>query len=369
MLRNRSFIYLAYSFSSLGYAFIGIFYPILLKNAFGYSLPEAICLVSAYWALYTVLLYPLHWYILKYIPMSFRLCIGQLFLAAFYFMLHAPQNTFWYIFLTGLFFALSIIFYWGNLEFVMQKNTEHGKRGKFWGIIQSLTIGVNIIAPPISAYFLETNHASWIFLGGVIAYLVSGFSYLLLNDTSKPSLVSISPPSSFSLSILSEFFQHGVTGVLYPLLVVVTLGSMKIFGILLSIMSFIELVASVVLGHITDKISAKKMLQYGIIARSIDILIRVGLVIFPTFLMGGIISLVAPLCGPLYQPAYMSRLSRVIEKSEDSFSYWVHRGFLSGVSRVIFLPFSALLLWQFGNIGFIIAFIVASFSLLWVRKL
>lgn len=367
--RNRSFIFSAYFFSSLGYSFIGIFYPILLKNAFGLSFEMALLLIAGYWGLYTIMLYPLHWWVQKHFSLSARMAIGQMFLALFYFFLKNPLHEWWYLLMTGLSFAISVAFYWGNLEFVMQKNTDHKKRGEFWGLIQSITIGVNIITPAISSYFLESFHASWVFWIGIIVYMGSAGMFFLLKDTDIPKLKSITPKINFQKAVISEFFQHGITGSVYPLLIVVTLGSLKIFGIFLGIMSAIELVASLFFGHITDKISAKKMLHYGVTARMIDMIMRIGLVFFPTFWMGGLISIIAPIFGPLYQPAYMSRISRVIEKSEDSFSYWIYRGFLSGIARIVFLPFVALCAWKWGIYGTIPAFLIAGISTLWVRKL
>ncbi len=367
--RNQSFIFSSVFFSSLGYAFIGIFFPILLQNVFGLSFVSALLLVALYWAIYTVLLYPLHWWIMKHMTMSWRFFVGQIASAVFYFFLKTPQNIWWYILLTGFVFAISIAFYWGNLEFVMQKNTNHGKRGKFWGYIQSITIGVNIITPFLSAYFLETDHASWVFTIGIITYIISAVLYLFMNDTSCPTLQKIIPEKNFKKAVISEFFQHGITGAVYPLLVVTLFGSLKIFGFLITIMSAIELIASSFFGHLTDRISAKKMLVVGIFARMFDMFMRIALVFFPTLFTAGIITVLAPLLGPLYQPAYMSRLSRVIEKKDDSFSYWIYRGFLSGMARVILLPLIAFLVWQFGMIGVIGGFFIAGLSVWWVKKL
>ena len=360
------------TFSFMAQGLVGIFFPFFVGEAMGWDAWQILVWASFEMLGMSLLIYPLNLFCSFFVSLKGRMGLGiganMLFYAWLSIDLFEPIR----IYGLSILFILFLALYWPNYHRYVLGLVRDSDRGKYGGMVQMIMIGVNIVAPLISGFLWEFGLERFIL---PVVILLFGFSLLMLlklptvhgNLSSSQKFVQIICSKILRGRFALGFFVDGIhtftMWMFWPIYFGSVISSFAVMGIITSIGAMAEVVFSRFTGIWTDKISAGKMLRYGIWFRAMDLWVRGLYVFFPTVWMVGGGQLLGAFFGPLFQIPFNTRMYQIIESFKDhEFDFFVGREVVLGISRCIFGLFVAGIVYYFDSQFWWIIFFVAGFS-------
>ncbi len=167
------------------------------------------------------------------------------------------------LYLSAIFGALNILFFWVPFNTMYFKYSSEEKRGLNSGILFLINPIIGITLQPLAGIIAEKFSFETMFLIGMVMYLIPLF------------LVKIIPNFNLDLNIKNElhnlkfnwttFFQGMASRVNYTLVPIYTLFFIKTpmgFGNFFGYLSLITVIAAIFNGHISDKMKNRKYFFY-----------------------------------------------------------------------------------------------------------
>ena len=170
------------------------------------------------------------------------------------------------------------------------------------------------------------------------------------------------------------FIADGIIGdtmwILWPLYFKAVVGSFTIMGIIASLTAALEIFTSRYIGRLTDKISAQRMLQYGVWARWADVSLRVVYMKFNALPVVIGIQWLGAVLGPIFQISWDARMMEIGEEQRGkTLDYLVVREVFLGLTRVVWMSGVIVLLFHFDTIYLGFAFVFAGLWAFAFRKM
>ena len=371
-LLAMSFLY------SFGSAMVGVFFPFLVSNAFGFEIWQLMIWLAGFNFAGFTLVYPVNKWLGKHFSIRQNLQIGLLFLAFFYLLISLARDSVWIISLASLFFTLGIYIFWPTYHLFNLHSTKNGKRGNFVGSMQAVFISANVLAPLISGFLLDKNLDSWVSLVAALSFgCAIYFSQKL--EFPKYKLENFAKIWKFfkkkfigqkilHISLI-DGIQGGVLWGIWPIFFKSALAGFTQMGFMVAFSAITEIISAKFFGKIIDKKSAKKTLRYSAIVRFFDLGIRGLLFWWPTAIMAGIASFFAGFLGPVFNISYYTRIIEIAEETPNKeFEFFITREWVLCFSRIFIYILAAILAFYFGEKSFVILLFVAAFASFGLRK-
>jgi|GEM_PF-1935161 len=377
--KNQTALLTVQSFALLGQGLIGVFFPFFVQRSYGLTDWQLIIWFACLQLVMAFVIYPLNYWGVKWYGIRRVVQFGVFFQALFYALLGLGVTSIESFVLLNISFLLFISLFWPGFNYLSTIATTNGDRGNYMGSLQAVTVGVNLIAPVLTGFLLEWNQERWVLGLSVLSFLAALFLVQLIPKTSA-RVSTLKPFKDLFLKVFftkrnfPAFFADSIITntmwVLWPLYFKAVVGSFSLMGIITSAMAFLEIFTSKFFGRLSDKKSAKWLLQTGAWARCADLMLRAVYFKFNhLYAVIGIQSLGA-VFGPWFQIAAGTRVFEVgEEQSNNVLDYLLGREVFLGFFRFVwFLPVG-ILVYYTDVIYLAVAFIIAGISALAFRRL
>ncbi len=357
------------SFALLGAGLIGIFFPFFVQQSYNLFNWQIVAWFAASQAAFALIVWPLNAWGIKLLGVRGMVQMGLFWQAVFYGLLGlgwVSDLSFW---LLSFSFVVYLACFWPSFHFLSILATKDGTRGNYLGNFQMLVVGVSLVTPVITGFLLDTGKGHLVLYGAIICFVLAMIVTRRLKSTEATM-----HNWSVSQNILKStfwarprrwgFIADGIIGdtmwILWPLYFKAVVGSFTIMGIVSSVTAALEIFTSKIVGKITDKISAQKMLKYGIWARWVDVSLRVIYMKWATLPVVFGIQWIGAILGPIFHISWDTRMMEIGEEHEGkTLDYLVVREIFLGFIRVVWLSWVAVLLMYVETIYLGFVFIVA----------
>ncbi len=378
MKKNQQNI-LAMSFLySFGSAIVGVFFPFLVSNAFGFEIWQLMLWMASHNFIGTFIVYPVNKYLNKNFSIRQNLQIGLSFLALFYLIISISRDSVWLIGLATVFYILGLYIFWPSYHLFNLQSTKNGKRGNFVGSIQAVFVSANVLAPLISGFLLDKNLDAWVSLVATVSF-GSAIYFSRKLEFPKCKLENFAgiwkffKTKFYRKSIFWMSLIDGLTGgtlmFIWPIFFKSVLVGFTQMGGLVSFTAITEIISAKFFGRVIDKKSAQKTLRYSAIVRFFDLGIRGLLFWFPTALMAGIASFFAGFLGPVFNISFYTRIIEIAEENpKQEFEFFIAREWILSIARIFTYSFASFLAFTFGVKSFAILLFIAALASFSLRR-
>lgn len=366
-------------FALLGQGLIGVFFPFFVQQNYGLTDWQTVAWFASSQAAFGLLVWPLNHYGVKFFGVRGMMQMGLLWQTVFYGVLGLGWTgtlSFWIL---NTSFVLFLACFWPSWHFLSVLATRDGSRGNYLGTFQMLGVGVGLVAPVLTGYLLDTNRGSLVLYVAMLCFLAA----IIIARQLKPT-GAVMHDWSTAKSILKNtfwarprrwgFIADAIIGdtmwILWPLYFKAVVGSFTMMGIVSSVTAALEIFTSKSIGKLTDKISATKMLKYGVWARWADVSLRVVYIKFSALPVIFGIQWLGAVLGPIFQISWDSRMMEIGEEHQGrTLDYLVVREIFLGLTRVVWMSWIVLLLMHVETIWLGAVFVVAGLWAFAFRKM
>ncbi len=271
----------------------------IFKNGFGFSDLIIFYLISYVVALFFIFLFPHYKFKSKN-----SILYGAIFSAFSVLVLIKIFNP-TQLYLSAIFSGLNIIFFWIPYNIMHFKYSDEEKRGRHSGIYFLATPIIGITLQPLTGIVAEKFGFEVMFLIGILLYSVPIF------------LIRYLPQFEWDLNIKKEFlalkfnfstFFQGITSrVSWTLIPIFTLFFIKTpsqFGRFFGYLALVTAIASVINGHISDKMKNRRYFFYFF--SSLAVLSFLPLAFVENSYCWGIFAGISSLCLSLANPSWLT---------------------------------------------------------------
>ena len=151
---------------------------------------------------------------------------------------------------------------------------------------------------------------------------------------------------------MADGLQTGVMWIVWPIFFKFVLGKFSLMGIIISITAGFEIVSSKVFGRLTDKKSSRKILNFGLWARMVDLGMRSLYMKFQHPFFVGAMQIGTGILGPMFNIPFYTRLCEIAERNEDHLlEFFIIREWILGFSRMIVLGVAGVVVYFFGEVS------------------
>lgn len=358
MKENRRKLIAVQLFSALGNAVVGIFLPFLFGRAFNLTTAQIIAGMAAVQILMMSSVYFLNRFWTRFKSRNV-VRIGLVLQALFLAMLALAPATIGWAISSVIVYVLFLVTYWPSWHMALLHSSKDGTRGNFTGNIQIMMVGANLIAPLLSGWFLDRGWDN-----GVLALSGGMFviAIVLMQNVELPQQ-KLSPFSSMwrvfrddlwntkhRWGVITDGVQSGTLWILWPIFLGAALGSFTQMGFVVALAALVEVVSAKYFGSFTDRKSARKALNLGQWFRFWDLGFRGFLMLFPSLIMAGIVTIVAGILGPVFNISLYSRTCEIAEKSDPKQLEWfLAREWVLGFSRFLWMGIAAIFVYFWGD--------------------
>lgn len=353
----------------LGQGLIGIFFPFFVQQNYGLTDWQTVAWFAGMQLAFGLLVWPINHYGIKYLGVRGMVQMGLLWQAVFYGLLGLGWATTLSFWILNASFVLFLACFWPCWHFLSVLATRDGTRGNYLGNFQMLGVGVSLVTPVLTGYLLDAK------LGHLVLYMAMVCFVLALCVTRSVAPTGAKMHDWSAAKQIAKntfwarprrwgFIADGIIGdtmwILWPLYFKAVVGSFTVMGIVSSLVALLEIFTSKYIGRLTDKISASRMLQYGVWARWADVSLRVVYMKFSALPVVFGIQWLGAVLGPIFQISWDSRMMEIGEEQKGkTLDYFVVREIFLGLTRVVWLSWVIVLLMYFDTIYLGLAFVVA----------
>lgn len=265
---------------NFGLALIFIFEPIYLFRL-GYSLQQ----IMLFWVMvyfFYVLWIPLGAKVSEKFGYEHTMFYGTFFWILLYLGLYLIEAHSIFFYITPLFYAAQKSLYWPAYHANFSKYSDDSEEGREIGMLSILTSLTFIIGPVIGGFILHQWGFHILFIIVAIIFLLSNVPMLLTKErfVSEPVDYEYSYKKLFEKKNRKKFFAYLGFGeeilvvVVWPIFISLFIEDMLSIGGLVAITTFITMIATLIIGRLSDKINKRKLLRGGAIFYSISWFLR-----------------------------------------------------------------------------------------------
>jgi len=363
-------MYITMAFNSFAENLIAIFVPIYLWQR-GYSIIQ-ILLFYLLWAVFWVLVSPIVVKLISIKGEKHTIFYSSFFLIIFYFGLNFVESWPWLFYLLPLFAASRACFFWigWHVNFVEHSNKK--KQGRQIALVQAIAVFANFITPFVGGAIIFWLGWHYAFIIASIVLFLSVWPLLRTKDT--PEKINFSAKQivkwivdkkhwRINLSFFGYAAEAGIGRVLWPVFIVIIIGSIEKVGAIVSLSMIASIIVLYFIGRLTDKFSRRKIIKAGTLFYVIGWIGRI-FADSTGFVFG--IDTYKNIAGKAIDIPWSSRIYDLAKK-EKYFEFIVAKEIIFRLSRIIIIPILILLFWQFGFVAFFISFgIAATLSFLYM---
>lgn len=268
-LKNKELdhFYITIFIMNFGISLISLFVPIYLYKL-GYSLTFVIFYYFLWALYYLIFLLPGAKAVSK-IGAKHSILLSTFFLIIYYFGLNFLENFNWLFFVLPIFNSFYSILYWNAYHLLFFLNADKKKRGKEISFIYILTFVSMALAPFIGGLIAtETIHVLF-YVGSAIILLSSVPLFFTkenycVKDFTFRSLYRYAVSKKEKKDVISfsgYAIEHIVQRIIWPVFLIMILGTYFKTGLLVSLVSFISLTGMYVSGKLSDKYDKVRMIK------------------------------------------------------------------------------------------------------------
>ena len=265
---------------NFGLALIFIFEPIYLFRL-GYSLQQ----IMLFWVMvyfFYVLWIPLGAKVSEKFGYEHTMFYGTFFWILLYLGLYLIEAHSIFFYITPLFYAAQKSLYWPAYHANFSKYSDDSEEGREIGMLSILTSLTFIIGPVIGGFILHQWGFHILFIIVAIIFLLSNVPMLLTKErfVSEPVDYEYSYKKLFEKKNRKKFFAYLGFGeeilvvVVWPIFISLFIEDMLSIGGLVAITTFITMIATLIIGRLSDKINKRTILRGGAIFYSISWFLR-----------------------------------------------------------------------------------------------
>jgi MFS family permease len=358
MKQNRKKLIAVQLFAALGNAVVGIFLPFLFGRAFNLTTSQIILGMAGLQLLMLLSVYFLNQFWTRFKSRNV-VRMGLVLQALFLMMLALAPSTIGWAISSVVVYVLFLVTYWPSWHMALLHSSKDGTRGNFTGNIQIMMVGANLIAPLLSGWFLDRGWDN-----GVLALSGGMFviAIVLMQDVELPQQKLSSFSSMWRVfrddlwntkhrwGVITDGVQSGTLWILWPIFLGAALGSFTQMGLVVALAALVEVASAKYFGSFTDRKSARKALNLGQWFRFWDMGLRGFLMLFPSLLMAGMVTIAAGILGPVFNISLYSRTCEIAEKSDPKQLEWfLAREWVLGASRFLWMMCGALAVYWWGD--------------------
>lgn len=358
--KELNIFYLSIAIITFGESLINIFVPIYLYKL-GYSIP-VIIMFYFFVSLNFVFFSYFGAKIVSRIGDKHSILFSTPFAVLYYIGLLLLENNTVIFWILPFLLALRMIFYNYGYHLNFINHSERKKRGKELASIGVITLTMTATAPFLGG-ILATDHffllfllSAFLMLAGTFPLFFSKDKHEKINFSAKDLTRQITAKSERgNLISFSGYAMESIIGrTIWPIFLIITLQTTIKTGSIFSASMLISICLFYFIGKITDKKNKIKLL-------------KIGTVMYFFAWVGRIFA------NTSYKILFIDSYKNISEKvlhlpwsahsydlamRKDYFSFIVSREIIFNVSRILFLPFIALIFWLNFN-PFLISFLIA----------
>lgn len=356
-------------FALLGEGLIGIFFPFFVQQSYNLTAWQIVAWFAVAQAAFGLIVWPLNAWGIKHFGVRGMVQIGLLWQALFYGLLGLGWTSVLSFWVLSFSFVVYLACFWPSFHFLSILATKDGTRGNYLGNFQMLVVAVSLVTPVLTGFLLDAGKGDLVLYGAIICFVLAILVTRYVKPTGAqmhgwPASKDILTNTFWARPRRWGFIADGIIGdtmwILWPLYFKAVVGSFTVMGIVSSLTALLEIFTSKVTGKLTDKISAKRMLQYGVWARWADVSLRVVYIKFSALPVVFGIQWLGAILGPIFQISWDSRMMEIGEEHEGkTLDYLVVREIFLGATRFAWLSPIAVLLMSVETIYLGLVFVVA----------
>lgn len=366
-------------FALLGQGVIGVFFLFFIQQNYNLTDWQTVAWFAGTQLAFGLVVWPLNVWGIKRLGVRGMVQMGLLWQTVFYGLLGlgwAGTLSFW---LLNISFVLFLACFWPSWHFLSLLATRDGTRGNYLGNFQMLRVGVSLVTPVLTGYLLDAGKGHLVLYVAVSCF----FAAMLVTRKLKPTGARMHGWDEGKKILTNTFWARprrwgfiadAIIGdtmwILWPLYFKAVVGSFTLMGIVSSLTALLEIFTSKIIGHLTDKISATRMLKYGAWARWADVSLRVVYIKFAALPVILGVQWLGAILGPIFQISWDSRMMEIGEEHKGKIlDYLVVREIFLGLTRVVWMSWIIVLLMQVETIWLGVVFVVAGLSAFAFRKM
>lgn len=260
---------------NFGLALIFIFEPIYLFRL-GYSLQQ----IMLFWVMvyfFYVVSIPIGAKISERFGYEHTMFYGTFFWILLYLGLYLIEAHSIFFYITPLIYAIQKSLYWPAYHANFSKYSADSEEGREIGSLNILTSFTFIIGPAIGGFILHQWGFHVLFILVAIMFLLSNIPMLLTKErfVSEPVDYKDSYKKLFKKGNRKKFFAYLGFGeeilvvVVWPIFISLFIKDMLSIGELVAVTTLITMLATLVIGRLSDKMNRRKILRTGSLLYSI----------------------------------------------------------------------------------------------------
>lgn len=273
---------------NFGLALIFIFEPIYLFRL-GYSLQQ----IMFFWVL-------VYFFYLLWIPIGAKVAekfgyehtmfYGTFFWILSYLGLYLIESHSIFFYITPLIYAVQKSLYWPSYHANFAKYSDDDEEGREIGMLNILTSLAFIIGPAIGGFILYQWGFHVLFVVVALVFLISNIPMLLTKERFVSEPVDydrcyrrlLKPKNRKTVFAYLGFGEEILVIVVWPIFISIFIESFLSIGGLVAVTTLITVIATLVVGRMSDRIDKRKILRFGVVFYSLSWLFRL---IFKTPMM------------------------------------------------------------------------------------
>ncbi len=357
--------YLSFFIMTFGESLISIFIPIYLFSL-GYQI-HTILLFFFLNSLYFVIFSHLGAIITSKIGDRFSILLSTIFLIFYHLGLIFINSYHLLFFLLPLFLALRIIFFNFGYHFYFISHSNKSKIGQELAFFNIIILLATALAPYLGSILANINF-SILFIFSSILIIFSTAPLFCTKKTSKSinystkillQKINLKNNRNNFISFSGYAIESIIDRTLWPIFLILTIGTLIKTGALISISLFISLFSFYFIGQLTDKFNKLTIIK---ISTYMYFFSWIGRIFSHNQLSILIVESYKNLIEKFLHLPWSAH-SYNLAKKENSFEFIVAREIIYNLARIIILPF-LIIIFQINFYPFIISFLTASlFSL------
>ena len=363
-LKNKELnhFYLTIVLMNFGISLISIFVPIYLYKL-GYSITQILFFFFIWSLSYVIFLYPGSKIVSK-IGAKHSILLSTFFAIIYYFGLNFIDNLSFLFFVLPALNALHTLFYWHGYHTLFILHSDKKQRGKEIGFSYILTFASIAIAPFIGGLIAKETF-TLLFCIGNFFILISTIPLFLTKENYCPNHLTF---KSFYKSVLSRkekkdilsFSGYAVESiiqaVLWPIYIIIILGTYFKTGLIVSLTTGISLIGIYVAGVLSDKYNKIKLIKIWSVFHSLAWIARIFVnSMTKIFFIDSYKGLTQKL---LYVP-WETQIYKLADKRKY-FEFIIFEHLIFQFTRVLILPI-LMAVFFFDFYPFVTTFIIAAF--------
>ncbi len=361
-------MYVSVFLMNLAESMIGIFVPIYLFSL-KYSVAE-ILLFFLIGQLGSVLFaLPVARLVAKF-GAKHSILISVPFLLAYYFGLRLLPNFNWLFFIIPLGITFRSLFYNFGFELNYLDHCDRRRVGKDLSLFAVFSFAAAIVAPLAGGLVIAFAGYGTMFIIGSIILFLSVWPLFLTNDkcrqidfSNKDIIKMLRQKGNIgmALSFVGYAVESNIGRVIWPVFLIIALGTAQKVGYLASIAAFLTIIVVYLAGRWSDRIGSFKLLRWGTVLYFFGWL---GCLFSDSALRIFAVNSFKDMSQRFLLLPWQSAFYRVV-RPENYFQLVVLRDMVFNASRVLVMPFIILIFLFVANPYLIVFLIAAFFSLLY----